>query len=651
MQIAHIFNEVKPKDKTKSYNNEFIDTQPFDMEYWKKSREDYKPKDIDSLKDDFSKKYYYSLYPQEGEDETISKYDYDKIKRLTSDEELGNDLLLISGDFWGIQKFIFDGITTSKASKILRSRSAMVQLITYAIVKEIQYRFKGSEVLLFGAGKFTILAKREDSYINKIEKLQKELDSYFLQKLFGQNGFILSAIKISKDILITSKENKLEREKILDDLGKINETNKLNKFNLLENNDILINPFKNSEPTDSNSCKFCNKRIAKDKYKIEDENCCDFCFNQINLGKHLVMNDYINVIGFGRKAKDKSIDKNLIKIMEIGTRHYYARFSKYENHFSWGDSFNISAQKPYKKLPKWSLNSYVYKENNEIKDFSTLAQDSSGLMALKADIDKLGDSFRKFYIEDFKKFNRLSREVDFFFSDYITSLLKEKKIYTVFAGGDDLFLIGEYKEIIKVARTIRDEFYTFSLNKTTISMGLVMFKPTTPINFVSEMADKAEKRAKSVLKDEDRDKTPKEISENSLDRDGIDIFGISMKFDEFIDIEDSFEEISSFFEKNRLDTTAFYYRLISFCDMRANLKHRDKDEEIKLENAMWKSKLNYSFRRNVYYRVKDEGLKEESLLIQKSIHSLIDKYDEKFKPSLFLKIYKNRDEKKENRDD
>jgi len=610
MKIEHIFNAVIPVEK-----QEFIDSQEFTKGYWRKNKENY-IYDAE-YPNDFSRLYYHALVPSKYS-AIISKYDEEKIQNLT--QKLGNNLLLISGDFWGIQKFIFDGLTSSKSSKVLRSRSAMVQLITYAVVSKIKKEFKDSDTLLFGAGKFMILAKNENT--QKIEAIQKELDSYFLKNFFGQNGFILSSTVITKEKLLRQKES---MQSDLDSLGTDNDTKKLNKFDLLnmKDDDIRINPFEGIEITDAISCKFCNKRVIDSELKEES---CDICFNEINLGKKLTTHNYINIIEFGRLTKEKKIQKNMIKIMELGKKSYYARFSNNRTHFSWGDTFDISSENPYDgEIAKWSLNSYVAKEDNgEIKDFSVLAQNSSGLMALKADIDKLGDTFRELYKEDFRKFNRLSREVEFFFSDYITSLLIDKNIYTVFAGGDDLFIIGEYREIVKVAKDIRDEFYKFSLKKTTISMGLVMFKATTPINFVSKLADEAEKRAK-------------------IERDSIDIFGVPMKFDEFLEIENDFDDVVTYLEDNKIDTTTFYYRLIEFCDMKRDIK-----EDIK--NAMWQSKLNYIFQRNVYYKLKKDK-REESLKIQHKVHQLIRIYGEKFKPSLFLKIYQNRDKTKEKRDD
>ena len=73
------------------------------------------------------------------------------------------------------------------------------------IGKMIKQEFKGSEALLFGAGKFMILAKNE--HREKIKEIQKELDSYFLENFFGQNGFILSTQITTKDKILSQKDS------------------------------------------------------------------------------------------------------------------------------------------------------------------------------------------------------------------------------------------------------------------------------------------------------------------------------------------------------------------------------------------------------------------------------------------------------------
>ena len=585
MQIAHIFNIINRNNK-----EEFITHQEFKTSYINNYLLKYQDFYNKNISDDYSKKYYQALEPIENKS-VVSKYDNDKLHNTT--DKLGDKILLIHGDFWGIQDFIFDGITSDKASKILRSRSAMVQLISFVISQIIKKAFNSSEVLLFNAGKFLILAKDEDR--NKIDTIQKEIDRYFLDNFFGQSGFILSTQSTTKDNILN--QNSIDMQNDLNSLINANEINSLNKFDIcnLTNEDISKNIFQKSN-SDDTICKFCSKRVQS------QNNRCIVCDNQIKLGKYLARDNYISI-------GDKVSSHNIL-IFEYDNQKYYANFYQTIQGVSSfnQDIFDIS-KNDYDGIPKWSLNSYVAKDNdNEIIDFDNLS-DKKRLFALKADIDKLGATFREFYMSSFTNFNRLSREIDFFFSDYASSLMSDKNIYTIFGGGDDLFIIGDYMDIIDFAKSLRADFIKFSQGKATISMGLVMFSPSTPINYISSLADEAEKRAK-------------------IKRDSIDIFGISIEFDTFIKIEDDFKEITDYLKSNDIDTTTFYFRLIELCDMK-------KDIQKDIKNAMWKSKLNYLIRRNI-------DKKDNDFNIFDKLSILIDDYDERFKPSIFLELYRER---------
>lgn len=594
-KIEHIFNQHNGNN-----NKAYIVPQEFEIDFIKNYDGTYKDFHK-SVKSDFEKKYYEALQP--SQETIISKYDDEKINNLVN--SLGDDIVMISGDFWGIQKFIFDGLTSAKASKILRSRSAMVQLITFVVVDMIKKEFSESDTVLFGAGKFLVLARAEENSHEKILKLQKMLDKYFLQNFFGQNGFILATTQTKKERLLDQSSQEMKRD--LELLAKDNEHKKLNKFNFQEIDEklLVLNIFAND---DDQVCKFCQKR-AKENNRNK---ACEICNNQIKLGEKLTKNKYLEI---SNAKQDESI------VIFDG---YYANFSNAQTSLKEQNCFDISSNK-YNGISKWSLNSYVPKTDGEIKTFEEIEKGSTGLMALKADVDKLGDTFREYYMTSFKKFNRLSRELDFFFSDYATNLIENefKNCYVVFAGGDDLFLIGEYKEVILFAKKLREEFFRFSLQKATLSIGLVMFKHATPINYISHMADKAEARAKAVL-------------HNNKDRNGIDLFGISMKFEEFLHIEKDFSEIANYLEEKKLDTTTFFYRLIELIDMRENMN-------TDIRNAMWRSKLNYTIRRNI-------DKEDNDFDIFSKLFNMIEKYGQKCKPSIFLKIYNDRDTKKQRRE-
>jgi CRISPR-associated protein Csm1 len=606
MQIAHIFNEIDYKKE----NNIFYKPMKFDVDYIdsiinKSYGSGIENKEILSSSD---KLYYEALIPVKDKS-IISKYDEDKLNTLLN--ELGENILMISGDFWGIQKFIFNDLTTKKASKILRSRSAMIELITYAVIDILKKELDAKEVL-FGAGKFMLLAGLCKDYKNKIDTIQKELDRYFLNNFFGQNGFVLSYQPTTKEKLLN--QNSIEMKNDLIALQKDNELKKLNKFNLIDvdEEEININIFKDAK-SDDDICNFCKKRVKNIIIESDSdkEKACEVCYNQIILGEKLTKNRYIKI--FTSKSQEK---KDIVLIFKYQDTFYYAKFFN-EIKEDLEDVFDIS-NKEYDGIAKWPLGSFVAKENNKIKSFEELQKNSLALMALKADVDRLGKTFREFYMSSFKKFSRLSRELNFFFSNYVPYFIeKEKKykdkVYVIFSGGDDLFIIGEYKIIIELAKDLRDRFYKFSLEKATLSIGLSMFKHSTPINYISEMADEAEKRAK-------------EVKENSEDRNGIDIFEISMKFDTFTKIEKEWDIIYKELKKKNLYSTSFMYKLLKLCDMRENLND--------IKNAMWRSKLSYIKKRNL------DNFSDDSY---KNLATLIEDYGKKLKPLIYLTIYKNRE--------
>ena len=102
------------------------------------------------------------------------------IKELLTSE----NMYLISGDFYGIQKFIFDGLTTKNAAKVLRAKSAFVQLFTSVISKYICKKLEIDEknILSTNAGKFEIermeiLAPYGSYHLDEFKnKTYKELD-------------------------------------------------------------------------------------------------------------------------------------------------------------------------------------------------------------------------------------------------------------------------------------------------------------------------------------------------------------------------------------------------------------------------------------------------------------------------------------------
>lgn len=126
--------------------------------------------------------------------------------------------------------------------------------------------------------------------------------------------------------------------------------------------------------------------------------------------------------------------------------------------------------------------------------------------ALKVDVDNLGDLFREHGSSDLSSCSTFSRAVDFFFSDVVQGLLEREpwsqRVYTVFSGGDDLFVIGDMEIVVDLAFEIRDLFAGYVDNPDIhFSAGITLHHGRYPVRHMIDEADKALASAKASGKD------------------------------------------------------------------------------------------------------------------------------------------------------
>lgn len=524
------------------------------------------------------------------------------------------DLLMICGDFFGIQKFIFDSVPASKASKILRAKSAYVQILTRIIAFHIVERLGLSYLSIISthAGKFEILGINTEDAKAKLELIQQELNDFFKKHYFGETGIGISFVPCCLADFIEKGRYKADLRKRIDEAV---EAKKFQKFDLGECDPVLA---LNEGLDNQNLCELCSKRKVVEEY-------CPICTDFERIGRELAKQNYL------------SISQGSGQIHIFGD--YWINFSDKPKRFDNAIVlYDISKEDQFRGYAKWELSSYVKKDSeNKIEDFETLAKRSCGesetgiqaIMSLKADVDGMGNFIQDSTItESFSRFNFFARMVDYFFSSHASKIMEGKNLYTVFAGGDDLFVLGAWDEVLEYGGALREEFMKFAKGSNmTLSMGLVLTKPNKPINFVASMADDAEMKAKNFK--------PGQSAEEK-EKNAIALFGEVVGWEDYLDMKEEFEEkVLPAAEKYPAQFgTAFWYRLLEFCNMAARVKkHND------IEATMWKSKLRYSFTRNVLETTKDESL----LGVMGTLHGLIDTYDSSFKMILMEHIYKRRE--------
>lgn len=248
-------------------------------------------------------------------------------------------------------------------------------------------------------------------------------------------------------------------------------------------------------------------------------------------------------------------------------------------------------------------------EAGGIKTFAALAHDSRELVdgrrhgremlaVLKADVDNLGLIFTRGLgsTEEWSlaRASALSRMMDGYFTVRLPWLLDQnfKNIYTVYAGGDDLFLVGPWRDIFDFARELHRDFSAFSLNNeaVTISAGIALFTPRTPISIPAREAEQRLEAAKDAGKNRIAavDKGP-------------------MLWEEFDTALDDAKKLNGWLRDGSL-STAGLYRFLSFDDARQRLA----DGKIKPADYTWRGRFGYHLARLLPKRENDPVQQEIS---------------------------------------
>ena len=488
------------------------------------------------------------------------KYEQKRIGDLLKER-----MTLIAGDFWGIQSFIFDRLATKNAAKVLRSKSAFIQIFTQVLAEYICYKLNIDKkyILTTNAGKFEILAPFENVDLSEI---QKRVDEYFIKHFYGLSGAVVCAVEVSDE------EWRGDYKRFREKVAKKIEWAKFKKFDLQNQNPVLEY---DEGISNQNLCKICNIR------QKEGANC-HICNIFVDLGKKLTQ----------REAKSFSSDELGIVFDDFTTE--------------------IKIDKRIKSyIPK--------KEYGDPLTFEDIAKKSkkgeTGIEALgviKADVDNMGNIIKNSDITDnFENFDRFSKGLDAFFSLYVPSLLRKKyrNIYTVFAGGDDLFLIGAWDEVMEFAREIQKEFKIYVNNALSISFGIAIAKPSTPVSYLATHTEELLENSKEI----------------DANKDALSIWGETVKWKSYIKV---FEALQKAFEEYQELETSTIYRFLKFCEMSKKAKEGDVKETI------WKSKLNYLFSRNL-------DMKKDSALME-VLGKHIEEYPSQTKLFLSEFVYKRR---------
>jgi len=602
--------------------------------------------------------------------------------------------LLIGGDFYGIQDFIFSdsGEAGKSRAKILRGRSFAVSLYCELAAHMLCRRIglPSTSLLLNAAGKFTIISPNTQQAKEAILEVESKINSWLMSISFGENAIGISTVDASPEDFVSHKFLLLWEA-----LTKKMAERKFRKFSLDEFGGAVtgyLDEFQND--LNPPLCPYCGKRPsspAAEGFGGKDNNksMCRICRDHIFLGTNLVKESRIAVTskdanifdnadkllspifdeyqvafisgGLNRLAAsgdlykywDIAIDESGELSKEVTARFlggYVPQFcdeDRYDDRILMGEKSvkkkeqlidNIRERNP-KSFEHIATKAINFKANGEKVEYCGI----QALGILKADVDQLGLLMACGLCENEFTISRLatlSRQLHFFFAVYLPHLLKTdpllrfQDIYTVFAGGDDLFLIGPWNRMIDLSEWLRSRFadYTCHNDQLHFSAGISIQKPNIPLNKLAQDAEAALESAKAG--------NPEKNERGNC----INIFGETATWDEFLELRRIGHRLRDWHEE-KLINNAMIYRLNTFIGLANMEKEILKEENIRLEDMeylKWPAYFRYSTERNIGRQLKDENDKRKAKDEFAIAAQWLKDYGSRLKIALWDVIYNNR---------
>ena len=346
--------------------------------------------------------------------------------------------LFVGGDLSGIQKFLYN-ISSKKAAVSLKGRSYYLRLLMENVCSDIKRAVEANgaktvEAIYCSGGKFYLLTDNTPQIVQAVETCAKQVKQNLWEAHKGQLGLNISYVAFDEH-----PDGTIDCQ---DALGQ--EPGYLWKI-------------VNAEFAHQKSQKF--KDLLTDNYQ-----------------------NFFNPIPVGGKPKVCAVtgieSEDCVRMEAISED---------------GDGYVLPSVRQQIQLGE------ELRLQEGSKTFEEYAG-STDLGILRMDVDGLGKRFIEGFnsIAEYKTFSK--RLVDFFEEE--TKNIQQESAFKpylniIYAGGDDLFVVGRWDKVIDFAERIHQETKDrFGNDGISISGGIAVVQPKFPISKAAELAGDAENAAK-----------------------------------------------------------------------------------------------------------------------------------------------------------
>ncbi|MEW6667557.1 MAG: type III-A CRISPR-associated protein Cas10/Csm1 [Thermodesulfobacteriota bacterium] len=569
---------------------------------------------------------------------------------------------LLAGDLSGIQSTLFtlrrQGV--KGVNKILRARSFLIGSIAESACLSTITRLgiPFCCILQQAGGRFLLMLPELSQIEPIVEQIRREIDAWLLERYTGSLALNLALSKPfgGASFQVGPFGELIAALRVLLDDAKLHPLSTCAQGVL-----------KMEYPFDQ-ACAACGVRPARNDK--EDDGRCETCQAEFALGTELPHAGYISwlsspqrgpvvieVLGqqlvLGRNPPASSQIPFLLSARAIGNPRdnepWAGRFlANYVPTFSNPEQLH---DRRYKGLEVSDDMSRIGLKTFEHIAAEALEWDSKAdtyrgkafLALLKADVDRLGFVFSHGLEEhaetgspmggsmfSLSRLVQLSRMMDLYFTGYLPGLLRREfpDTYIVYAGGDDLLVIGPWYQSLHLATRIQETFAscTGKNPNITISTGLSLMHPNHPVTRAVEEAE--------VFLDQAKSGERNHISA---------VCGGDVPWAHYADILKNAEWVHR--QINEPDypvSTGFVHSILRLSDDASAAAQGD------VSKAGWRAKLAYHLARNVKGKDKDDGKRRRTAWLRKlgfdetfnpmeDIHGIIN-----WRLALSIALYRNR---------
>lgn len=418
---------------------------------------------------------------------------------LTNEEYFTRKIFyLYSFDFSGIQNFIYT-IVSNKALKTLRTRSFYLEIFMEDVIDTLleELNLTRINLLYAGGGHCYLLFPNTEKTLDCIDAHKNNVNKYLIDE-YGTELYIAGGGSACAPE--TFKDGGEKYGDLFRNVSQALSDNKLNRYSAEDLINLNFKETKNNE----RECNICHRtdRI----YESEDGLICENCLDIQRFSREIINAKCYVIEKAGPNKPFSSLPLPYGKRIVAVSKEDLPEKMKEENFIR---AYSKNDNEIASTIKLW-VGDYAYDDKLEI--FTEDSEGTSRLAVIRGDIDNLGQAFVRGFSNEYTSLTRnavFSHSLTKFFKYEINNILEEgtfflterdeksRKALIVYSGGDDVFVLGAWNDILEFAVDLHNRLKVFSMGALTLSAGIGTYPERFSIKLMSEATGKLEDAAKS----------------------------------------------------------------------------------------------------------------------------------------------------------